>query len=118
MEKSIEQVVEQAKEGDSDSLEELIQSIQDKVFGLAFRMLGNRSDAEDAAQEILVRIITRLSDFRGDSAFSTWMFRVATNHILTYSEKRRKFQEITFEECEAHIKKSIENAGAVKDSDP
>ena len=79
----LEWLVEAAKEGDRKALEDLISKIQNKIYGLALRMLYNPSDAEDAAQEILLKIITRLSTFRGESAFTTWMYRVAINHLLT-----------------------------------
>ena len=79
----LERLVEAAKEGDKKALEELILKIQDKIYGLALRMLYNPSDAEDASQEILLKIITHLSTFRGESAFTTWMYRVAVNHLLT-----------------------------------
>ena len=79
----LERLVEAAKEGDKKALETLILKIQDKIYGLALRMLYNPSDAEDASQEILLKIITHLGTFRGESAFTTWMYRVAVNHLLT-----------------------------------
>ena len=82
----LERLVEAAKEGDKKALEDLILKIQDKIYGLALRMLYNPSDAEDASQEILLKIITHLGTFRGESAFTTWMFRVAVNHLLTHAQ--------------------------------
>ena len=73
MEPAIETMVEQAKEGHKDALEALIRSIQDRIYGLSIRMLYHPADAEDATQEILIKVITHLDSFRGESAFTTWV---------------------------------------------
>jgi RNA polymerase sigma factor (sigma-70 family) len=103
MESNLEQLVEAAKEGDKKALEDLVLKIQDKIFGLTLRMLYNPSDAEDAAQEILLKIITRLSTFRGESAFTTWMYRVAVNHLLTLRRRQPELEAVSFEEYEKSL---------------
>jgi RNA polymerase sigma factor (sigma-70 family) len=95
----LEEIVRHALAGDRDSLKELVQALQDDVMGVALRMLGDRHEAEDAAQEILVRVVTRLSSFDGRSSVRTWVFRVAMNYILdvkrSASERmRRSFEEL------------------------
>ncbi|WP_298362059.1 RNA polymerase sigma factor [uncultured Litoreibacter sp.] len=72
-----------AQDGDAAALEDVVRSIQDRVFRLATRMLADPVAAQDATQEILIRIVTKLSTYRGDSAFETWVYRVATNYLLT-----------------------------------
>jgi RNA polymerase sigma factor (sigma-70 family) len=99
----LEWLVEAAKEGDKKALEEVISKIQDKIYGLALRMLYNPADAEDAAQEILLKIITRLSTFRGESAFTTWMYRVAVNHLLTLRRRQPELEAVPFEEYEKSL---------------
>ncbi len=103
MESDIEILVSLAKEGDKKALEELVLQIQDKIYGLALRMLYNPSDAEDASQEILLRIITHLGTFRGESSFSTWMYRVAANHLLTMRKRRAELRAVSFEEYEESL---------------
>src|SRR3972149_4267797 len=103
MESDIEMLVSIAKEGDKRALEELVLKIQDKIYGLALRMLYNPSDAEDASQEILLRIITHLGTFRGESSFSTWMYRVAANHLLTMRKRRAEQAALSFEEYEESL---------------
>jgi hypothetical protein len=103
----LEILVNRAKDGNKESLEALVLRIQDRIYGLALRMLYNPSDAEDASQEILLKIITHLSTFRGESAFTTWMFRVAVNHLLTQRKRRAELEAVSFEEFE----KSLELAG-------
>ncbi len=75
-----------AQQGDQEALEEIVRQIQDRVHHLAMRMLVNPEDALEATQEILILVITKLSTFRGDSAFQTWVYRVAANYLL--SEKK------------------------------
>lgn len=79
-------LVKEATAGDKQAIETLIQGVQDMVFNLSLRMLGTFPEAEDAAQDILLRVITHLSSFRGESAFSTWVFRIAVNHLINYKK--------------------------------
>ena len=81
----LKKLVDQAVAGDKDALETVILSVQDLVFNLSLRMLGTFPDAEDATQDILLKIITHLSSFKGDSAFSTWVFSIAANHLKNYN---------------------------------
>ena len=74
-------LVDKAIAGDGQALEELLRSTSGLVFNLALRFLGTVHDAEDASQEIAVKIMTRLSTFRKESAFSTWVYRIAVNHL-------------------------------------
>ncbi|MBI5251018.1 MAG: RNA polymerase sigma factor [Desulfomonile tiedjei] len=100
-------LIQQAVNGDKEALEALIKQIQDRIYGLAIRMLWHPADAEDATQEILVRIVTHLGSFRGESSFSTWCYRIATNHLLTTNKRRAERMEMTFEKCEEEIQSGI-----------
>jgi RNA polymerase sigma factor (sigma-70 family) len=91
----IETFVERAKEGNQQALETVIRHIQDRVYNLALRMLQIPADAEDAAQEILIKVVTRLSEFRQESAFTTWVYRIATNYLLTTRKRRAELREMT-----------------------
>lgn len=79
-------LVEKSTAGDKSSLETIIQNVQELVFNLSLRMLGTFPDAEDATQDILLKIMTHLSSFKGDSAFSTWVFSIAVNHLKNYKK--------------------------------
>ncbi len=74
-------LIDQAVAGDKEALETVISSVQDLIFNLSLRMLGTFADAEDASQDIILKVITHLSSFRKESAFSTWLFRIAVNHL-------------------------------------
>lgn len=107
---SLERLVARAKEGDRAALEGVVRGIQDRVYGLALRMLWHPEDAEDAAQEILVKVVTRLGSFRGESAFATWVYRVASNHLLTTRKRRAEREEATFERFEERLGEGLADA--------
>ncbi len=103
-------LVDRAVEGESQALEELILSVEDLVYNLALRMLGTIHDAEDAAQEIIIRIITQLSTFRKECLFSTWVYRIATNYLINYKKSLFAQRPLNFEFYGADIENGfIEN---------
>ena len=81
----LEALAEQAKAGSKEAVEEILIEIQDMVFNLSLRMLGTIHDAEDASQEILIKVMTHLSGFRGER-FHDVGFSIATNHLLNYKK--------------------------------
>lgn len=95
---SLELEVARASTGDREALESVVRAVQQDVYSVALRFLWHPQDAEDATQEILVRIITGLGGFRRDSSFRTWVYRVACNTLLTMRKKRMERQTISFEE--------------------
>ncbi|SKA23373.1 RNA polymerase sigma factor, sigma-70 family [Trichlorobacter thiogenes] len=95
--KSLDSEVALAKEGDRTALETVIRTVQQDAYGVAVRFLWHPQDAEDATQEILIRVITGLGGFRGDSSFRTWVYRIACNTLLSLGKKRMEQQSISFE---------------------
>lgn len=95
-------MVEQAVAGDQKALEAIVVEIQEGIFNLAVKILWHPEDAKDATQEILIRIVTRLNLFKGESSFRTWAYRVASNHLLNYKKKRFKAQ-LNFEAHSAQL---------------
>ena len=89
--------IDKAIAGNEEALETLILSVQDLVFNLSLRILGTFHDAQDATQEILLKVITHLSSFRKESAFSTWVFRIAVNHLKNYKKSMFALQPLSFE---------------------
>lgn len=100
---NLEHHVRQAKNGNKQALETVVGGIQEKIYGLALRMLGNDEDAEDETQEILIKVITHLSDFREESAFRSWVYRVACNHLLTIRKRKNEREGVTFDFLEEMI---------------
>ena len=75
-----ERLVERLKRQDEAAFNELVRLYQGRIFRLVFRMIGDRAEAEDLAQEVFVTVFKSIGSFRGESKLSTWMYRVATNH--------------------------------------
>lgn len=90
-------LIDKATSGDEKSLETIILSVQDLVFNLSLRMLGVFPDAEDASQEILLKVITHLSSFKKESSFSTWVFSIASNHLKNYKKSMFVQHPLSFE---------------------
>jgi RNA polymerase sigma factor (sigma-70 family) len=86
----LDRLARRAAEGDPGALSELVREIQHPMYRLALRFLGNPDDAQDACQEILIRIVTRLGTFEGRSKFSTWAYTVAVRSLL---RTRRRLYE-------------------------
>lgn len=72
--------------GDKLALENLILRHQDWVYNIAMRMVYNTEDAKDITQEVFIKVITKLSTFKGESSFRTWVYRIAFNHILNFKK--------------------------------
>jgi len=89
-------LVDRAVNGDSRALEDIVFHIQDKIYNLALRMLSDPEDARDATQEILVKVITNLSGFRKESALTTWVFSIASKHLLNIRKSRAERLELNF----------------------
>lgn len=77
-----EDLARRAADGDREALSALVRRLQDPMYRLALRFLGNPHDAQDATQEILIRVVTRLGSFEGRSKFTTWAYTVATRSLL------------------------------------
>lgn len=111
MEDKTFRLIDNAVNGDKQALEDLILSIEDFIYNLSLRMLGTPHDAEDATQEIIIRMITKLSTFRKESAFSTWVYRIATNYLINYKKSMFAQRPLSFEFYREDI-----NAGFIENS--
>ncbi len=78
--------------------ERLYEAYRGRVYSTAYRMLSNRADAEDVTQDVFVKVFKKLKSFRGDSAVSTWIYRIAINACLDFRRRRRRRQTISIEE--------------------
>jgi RNA polymerase sigma factor (sigma-70 family) len=106
----LQQQVRQAQNGNREALEQVIRATQDRIYGLALRMLWHPEDAKDATQEILIRVITHLGTFRGESSFVTWLYRVAANALLTIRKGRAEEARLTFQAFEQDLDEGISDA--------
>ena len=80
--------MQRARSGDRQAFEDLVRRHQAWIYNIAVRMLYHPQDAEDATQEILIKVLTRLSSFEGRSSFRTWLYRMVVNHVLNAKRGR------------------------------
>lgn len=73
------QLVERLKAGDNRAFEELVRIYKDRIFALSLRMIGNRQEAEDLAQEVFITLHRAIGSYRGEGRFYTWLYRIASN---------------------------------------
>lgn len=89
MEALIKKRIQQVLKGDQDAYGEIVEIYKDKVYQLSYRMLGNRHEAEDIAQEAFIRAFINIHSFNIDLKFSTWLFRIATNLCIDRIRKKK-----------------------------
>src|SRR5262245_23515692 len=86
-----------AQGGSREALETLVKQHQRWIYNIALRMVYLPQDAEDITQEILIKLMTKLSTFEGRSAFRTWLYRIVVNHVLSMKRTKSEEWEWTFE---------------------
>lgn len=119
MEKAVSaEAIRAAVAGDRAALEEIVRTVQDPVYGIALRMLWHPEDARDATQEILVRVVTQLASFKGESALSTWVYRIAVNHLLNVRKSRLESQNYTFARFGSELDAGLEESIAGEEISP
>lgn len=87
------ELLEACRRGDPEAFKELVALTSRQVYTLAYRLVGDRHEAEDVAQEAYVRVFRSLRGFRGESRFETWLHRVVANAALNYMRRRNRFGE-------------------------
>jgi RNA polymerase sigma-70 factor, ECF subfamily len=83
------EAVEACRNGDTQAFDRLVERYQRDVYRLCYRYVNNHFDASDMAQEVFLRAYRALAKFRGDSAFSTWLYRIAVNTCLNFRSSRK-----------------------------
>lgn len=97
------ELVRRAKSGDRDALERLVFRHQAWIYNIAVRMVFQPQDAEEVTQEVLIKAVTRLSTFEGESKFRTWLYRITVNHILNMKRRGGETVPHTFSTYAAAI---------------
>lgn len=90
-------LVEQVQAGRTEAYGKLVEKYQDRVFNTCWRISGNLEDARDLTQDAFLRALTRISEFRGQSGFYTWIFRVAVNLALSHRRKAKRHQPVSLD---------------------
>lgn len=100
-----EELVERLKRRDEAAFTELIRLYEKRIFQLVLRMLGDRGEAEDVAQDVFLTVFKSIDSFRGDSKLSTWLYRVATNHCknrIKYLDRRARGKKTELDDLSEH----------------
>jgi RNA polymerase sigma-70 factor (ECF subfamily) len=96
-------LVDRCKEGDMQAYGVLVAKYQDRIYNLVYRMTGRAADAEELAQEAFLRALERIGQFRGNSQFYTWLFRIAANLAISWRRRRGRvrFHSLTLSDDES-----------------
>jgi len=86
-----QEVVEACQSGDDDAFRVLFETHKDRVYSIALRYAGDPAAAMDIAQDTFVKLLSSIQQFRGDSSFESWLYRMVVNSCLDYHRKRRRF---------------------------
>jgi len=113
-----EELIARVLAGDEASYGTLVIRYRDYVYTIAVRIVGSEEDAEDVAQEAFVRAHRALPRFRGDSKFSSWLYRIATNRALTHLKKRRRRAVTVDIESGSHVEAVISDDGRSEEMSP
>ena len=83
--------IEKTLSGDVNAFSSLVKKYENMVFSISFKMMGNREEAEDVAQEVFIKSFKSLKNFKGDAKFSTWLYRISYNYCLDTLKKNKRY---------------------------
>ena len=89
MDALVKKRIKQVIKGDQDAFGEIVEIYKNSIYQLGYRMLGNRHEAEDIAQEAFIRAYVNIKSFNQELKFSTWLFRIATNLCIDRIRKKK-----------------------------
>jgi RNA polymerase sigma-70 factor (ECF subfamily) len=104
-------LVRKAQRGDPQAFEVLYNEHKSKVYSLCLRMTANVAEAEDLTQEAFLQVFRKISTFRNDSAFSTWLYRLTVNTVLMHFRKRRPYQVSLDQPSESDLGSALKEYG-------
>jgi RNA polymerase sigma-70 factor, ECF subfamily len=91
------ELLDACRQGEPEAFEELVEKTHRQVYTLAYRLVGDRHEAEDVAQEAYLRVYRSLRGFRGDARFETWLYRIVANTAMTHLRRRGRFGDLLAE---------------------
>jgi RNA polymerase sigma-70 factor (ECF subfamily) len=103
--------IDKILQGETNAFAVLVDRYKDMIFSLSLKMVRNREEAEEVSQDTFIKIFNSLSKFKGDSKFSTWIYKIAYNACLDRLKKNKKEDlNISIDEFSAHLIKTMDNA--------
>ncbi len=108
--------MELCRNGQNHAFQALVERYQDRVFNLAYRMVNHEEDARDMVQETFLKAYEHLGRFRGESAFYTWLFRIAMNEALNHRRSRQRLRLVQSTDDPEGVSAAQSQAGSLVDS--
>jgi RNA polymerase sigma-70 factor (ECF subfamily) len=89
--RGVDELIDACRLGDRDAFRELFETYKDRVYSIAFHFTGDESTAKDVTQQVFLKLLTHIHQFRRDSAFTTWLFRLVANTCMDEHRRTRRF---------------------------
>lgn len=103
--------IDKILQGETNAFAVLVERYKDMIFSLSLKMMKNKEEAEEAAQDTFIKTFNSLSKFKGDSKFSTWIYKISYNTCLDRLKKNKKEENnISIDEFSSHLIKTMDNA--------
>lgn len=99
------ELVARATGGEYEAYEELVRRYQRKIYALVYNMTSNKEDAEDMVQDVFVKAYTALPQFKGDSSFYTWVYRIAVNRTINFLKKRKRHPDVSLDDMDQAVER-------------
>jgi len=107
------ELLERAKNGEIEAFEKLVEGYQKKVFNIALRLIGSHDDASEAAQEVFVKVFKSINKFKGEAAFSTWIYSITRNVCMDELRKKKNKNVVSLDEeiklPDGDVKREVED---------
>lgn len=112
------ELVRRAQGGDLEAYDELVRRYQERLYGTLYHMTSNHEDAADLAQDAFVRAYRALKNFKGDSSFFTWLYRIAVNHTLNHLKQRRHRGHLSLNDLDFNAENDPDVVALVSEKTP
>lgn len=111
-------LVERVRTGDVTAYEELVRRNRARIYGLIYNMTSHREDTEDLVQSVFIKAYRSLDRFRGQSAFSTWLYRIALNETLNFLPKRKRRTALSLNDLDQAVERDPDYVALVARESP
>jgi len=112
------ELVRKAKTGDMDAYDQLVRRYQERIYGTIYHMTSNHEDANDLAQETFVKAYSALKNFKGDSSFFTWVYRIAVNKTINFLKQRKNRSFLSLNDLDHNVEHDQELVELVSQDTP
>lgn len=111
-------LVKAARDGDMRAYDELVQRYQARLYSTIYHMTSNHEDANDLAQETFIKAFSALKNFKGDSSFYTWVYRIAVNKTINFLKQRKSRQSMSLNDLDFNVENDPDLVALVSDKTP